>query len=90
MLEAETEAGDYWKKSGDKALVHNVNSIIMMDTHWACLNDKIEIATNPNPGKRACPFVSPSLYQDWVPSHCRPLHIHAKSRGIQCRLKADI
>jgi hypothetical protein len=30
MLEAETEAGDYWKKCGDEALAQNVKGIIMM------------------------------------------------------------
>jgi hypothetical protein len=30
MLEAETEAGDYWKKCGDDALAQNVTGIVMM------------------------------------------------------------
>jgi hypothetical protein len=30
MLEAETEAGDYWKKCGGEALAHDVKGIVMM------------------------------------------------------------
>jgi hypothetical protein len=30
MLEAETEAGDYWRQCGDEALAHNVKGIVMM------------------------------------------------------------
>jgi aromatic ring-opening dioxygenase catalytic subunit (LigB family) len=32
------------------------------------VGDKIEIATNPKPGKSPCPFVTPSLYRDWQPN----------------------
>jgi hypothetical protein len=34
----------------------------------ACLRDKIEVATNPNPGKSLYPFVNPALYQNWKPN----------------------
>ncbi|KIW62189.1 hypothetical protein PV04_10387 [Phialophora macrospora] len=67
MLEAETESGDYWTRCGEEALAHKVKGVIMMGAHWACLGDKIEVATNPTPSKSACPFVNPALYQDWVP-----------------------
>ena len=30
MLEAETEAGDYWRKCGEEALAHNVKGIVIM------------------------------------------------------------
>lgn len=30
MLEADTDAGDYWKKCGDEALAHGVKGIIIM------------------------------------------------------------
>lgn len=30
MLEAETEAGAYWKKCGDEALAHGVKGIVIM------------------------------------------------------------
>ena len=30
MLEAETEAGDYWKKCGDDALAHNIKGVVIM------------------------------------------------------------
>ncbi|KAK5468791.1 hypothetical protein LTR20_003137 [Exophiala xenobiotica] len=64
MLEAETESGEYWGKCGEEALAHGVKGIILM----ACLGDKIEVATNPSPGKSFCPFVDPSLYNDWKPN----------------------
>ncbi|KIV92423.1 hypothetical protein PV10_03723 [Exophiala mesophila] len=69
MLEAETEAGSYWHRCGQEALKHNVKGVIMMGAHWACKGDKIEVATNPNPDKSACPFVTPSLYTEWK---CNP------------------
>ncbi|KIW58073.1 hypothetical protein PV05_02623 [Exophiala xenobiotica] len=68
MLEAETESGEYWEKCGQEALAHGVKGIILMGAHWACVGDKIEVATNPNPGKSFCPFVTPSLYNDWKPN----------------------
>ena len=30
MIEAETEAGAYWKECGDEALAHGVKGIIIM------------------------------------------------------------
>lgn len=30
MLEAETEAGDYWKKCGEDASAHSVKGIVIM------------------------------------------------------------
>jgi hypothetical protein len=30
MLEAETEAGEYWKQCGDEALAHGVKGIIIL------------------------------------------------------------
>ncbi|EXJ74264.1 uncharacterized protein A1O5_02560 [Cladophialophora psammophila CBS 110553] len=68
MLEADTEAGAYWTKCGEEALAHNVKGLVMMGAHWACLGDKIEVATNPAPGKSFCPFSSPALYKDWKPN----------------------
>ena len=34
MLEADTEAGAYWKKCGDEALKHGVKGIIIMVSNW--------------------------------------------------------
>ncbi|KAI1626436.1 Extradiol ring-cleavage dioxygenase, class III enzyme, subunit B [Exophiala viscosa] len=68
MLEADTESGAYWTKCGQEALAHNVKGIVIMGAHWACLGDKIEVATNPAPGKSFCPFSSPALYKDWKPN----------------------
>ncbi|KAK5946512.1 hypothetical protein PMZ80_000655 [Knufia obscura] len=68
MLEEDTDAGTYWKKCGDEALKHGIKGIVIMGAHWECLGDKIEIATNPSPGKSPCPFVKPELYKDWKPN----------------------
>jgi aromatic ring-opening dioxygenase catalytic subunit (LigB family) len=68
MLEEATTSGQYWEACGKEALKHNVKGIIIMGAHWECLNDKIEVATNPNPGKSPCPFVKPELYVDWKPN----------------------
>ena len=34
MLEADTEAGTYWKKCGDEALQHGVKGIVIMVSKW--------------------------------------------------------
>jgi aromatic ring-opening dioxygenase catalytic subunit (LigB family) len=40
----------------------------MQGAHWDCAGDKVEVATNPKPGKSPCPFVTPSLYLNWKPN----------------------
>jgi hypothetical protein len=37
----------------------------MMGAHWDALNDAIEVATNPNPGKSPVAYVHPSKYVDY-------------------------
>jgi len=68
MVEEDTESARYWKQCGDEAIAHGVKGIVMMGAHWDCLGDKIEVATNPRPGKSPCPFVTPSIYMDWTPN----------------------
>ncbi|RDL36314.1 Uncharacterized protein BP5553_05666 [Venustampulla echinocandica] len=68
MLEEDCDAGTYWKKCGDDALVQGVKGIVIMGAHWDCLGDKIEVATNPNPSKSPCPYVTPSIYTQWKPN----------------------
>jgi len=68
MLEADTDSGAYWKQCGDEALAHNIKGVIIMGAHWACLGNSIEVATNPKPTKSPCPFVTPSIYENWKPN----------------------
>lgn len=68
MLEADCDSGTYWKKCGDEALAKGVKGIVIMGTPWDCLGDKIEVATNPNPSKSPCPYVTPSIYTQWKPN----------------------
>ncbi len=68
MLDADTEAGSYWKKCGDEALANGVKGIVIMGAHWDCVGDSIEVATNPSPSKSPCPFVPLPTYQNWTPN----------------------
>jgi aromatic ring-opening dioxygenase catalytic subunit (LigB family) len=68
MIEADTTSGKYWRKCGEEALAHNVKGVIIIGAHWECLGDKLEVATNPNPGKSPCPFVDPKLWTTWKPN----------------------
>ncbi|KAK5004272.1 hypothetical protein LTR28_009130, partial [Elasticomyces elasticus] len=73
MLGGETESADYWKKCGDAALANGVKGVIMMHVHspseqgahWDANGDRIEVATNPNPGKSPVAYVSPEKYVDY-------------------------
>jgi len=65
MLGEQCESADYWKKCGDEALANNIKGVIMMGAHWDCRGDKIQIATNPNPGKSPVAYVHPSKYVDY-------------------------
>ncbi|KAM0324347.1 hypothetical protein ACHAQA_008128 [Verticillium albo-atrum] len=65
MLGEESEAATYWKRAGDAALANNVKGVIMMGAHWDALGDKIEVATNPSPGKSPVAYVHPSKYVDY-------------------------
>ncbi|KAK4986150.1 hypothetical protein LTR50_005522 [Elasticomyces elasticus] len=65
MLGEETESADYWKKCGDAALANGVKGVIMMGAHWDANGDRIEVATNPNPGKSPVAYVSPEKYVDY-------------------------
>ncbi|KAK4918221.1 hypothetical protein LTR66_016885 [Elasticomyces elasticus] len=65
MLGEETESADYWKKCGDTALANGVKGVIMMGAHWDANGDRIEVATNPNPGKSPVAYVSPEKYVDY-------------------------
>ncbi|RAL14579.1 DODA-type extradiol aromatic ring-opening family dioxygenase, partial [Aspergillus homomorphus CBS 101889] len=65
MLGEESSSADYWRKCGDEALAHGIKGVVIMGAHWDCLNDQIEVATNPNPGKSPVAYVDPSKYVDY-------------------------
>ncbi|KAL2412557.1 hypothetical protein ABEF91_000836 [Exophiala dermatitidis] len=65
MLGEPSASADYWKKAGDEALAHNVKGVVMMGAHWDATGDRIEVATNPNPGKSPVAYVHPSKYVDY-------------------------
>ncbi|KAK5169210.1 hypothetical protein LTR04_006150 [Oleoguttula sp. CCFEE 6159] len=66
MLGEESESADYWKKCGDEALANGVKGVVMMGAHWDCVGpSRIEVSTNPNPGKSPVAYVHPSKYVDY-------------------------
>ncbi|EJT82345.1 aromatic ring-opening dioxygenase [Gaeumannomyces tritici R3-111a-1] len=66
MLGEESESATFWKKAGDEALARGIKGVIMMGAHWDALGDsRIDVATNPNPGKSPVAFVHPSKYADY-------------------------
>ncbi|RMD44990.1 hypothetical protein DV735_g77, partial [Chaetothyriales sp. CBS 134920] len=65
MLGEECDSAAYWKKCGDDALAAGVKGIVIMGAHWDALNDKIQVATNPSPGKSPVAYVHPSKYVDY-------------------------
>ncbi|KAK5685945.1 hypothetical protein LTS10_002058 [Elasticomyces elasticus] len=65
MLGEESESADYWKACGDEALANGIKGVIMMGAHWDCTGDRIEVATNPSPGKSPVGFVHPSKYVNY-------------------------
>jgi len=65
MLGEESDSASYWKKCGDEALANGIKGVIIMGAHWDCLNDKIQIATNPNPQKSPGAYVDPSKYANY-------------------------
>jgi len=65
MLGEECDSASYWKKCGDDALAHGIKGVVMMGAHWDCLNDKIQVATNPNPQKSPVAYVHPSKYASY-------------------------
>ena len=67
MLGEPSASADYWKKCGDEALAQGIKGVIMMGAHWDCKgNNRIEIATNRNPGKSPVAYVHPSKYMDYA------------------------
>ncbi|EAW20801.1 DODA-type extradiol aromatic ring-opening family dioxygenase [Aspergillus fischeri NRRL 181] len=62
MLGEISESADYWRRTGEEALAHNIKGVIIMGAHWDCLGDKIEVATNPNPDKSPVAYVHPDKY----------------------------
>ncbi|KAK1765184.1 Extradiol ring-cleavage dioxygenase, class III enzyme, subunit B [Phialemonium atrogriseum] len=65
MLGEPSDSADYWKRAGDEALAHKFKGVIMMGAHWDALGDRIEVATNPKPGKSPVAYVHPSKYVDY-------------------------
>ncbi|CAG9944520.1 unnamed protein product [Clonostachys rosea f. rosea IK726] len=65
MLGEESDAATYWKKAGDEALANKIKGVVMMGAHWDASHDRIEVATNPNPGKSPVAYVHPSKYVDY-------------------------
>ncbi|EPS27219.1 hypothetical protein POX_e06194 [Penicillium oxalicum] len=65
MLGEESTSADYWKKCGDEALARNIKGVIIMGAHWDCLGDRIEVSTNPNPGKSPVAYVNPDKYVNY-------------------------
>ncbi|KAJ5536250.1 hypothetical protein N7513_009436 [Penicillium frequentans] len=65
MLGEESTSADYWKQCGDEALSRGIKGVVIMGAHWDCLGDKIEVATNPKPGKSPVAYVKPEKYVDY-------------------------
>lgn len=65
MLGEESESAAYWKRAGDAALANKIKGVVMMGAHWDALGDKVEVATNPSPGKSPVAYVHPSKYVDY-------------------------
>ncbi|OQO08681.1 hypothetical protein B0A48_06551 [Cryoendolithus antarcticus] len=66
MLGEESASADYWKKCGDEALAAGMKGVIMMGAHWDTKGDnRIEVATKPNPGKNPIAFSHPSTYENY-------------------------
>jgi len=81
MLGEESESAAYWKKCGDEALANGIKGVVIMvnilslfafslslhyqGAHWDCLNDEIQVATNPNPSKSPVAYVHPSKYVEY-------------------------
>ncbi|KAK2601821.1 hypothetical protein QQS21_004604 [Conoideocrella luteorostrata] len=65
MLGEESESATYWKQAGDEALANNIKGVIIMGAHWDASDDRIEVATNPDPAKTTIAFVHPSKYVDY-------------------------
>jgi len=66
MLGEDCESAAYWKKCGDEALANNIKGVIIMGAHWDCLNDELQVATNPSPKKSPVAYVHPSKYVDYA------------------------
>ena len=65
MLGEDCPSAAYWKKCGDEALAHGIKGVVIMGAHWDCLNDKVQVATNPEPQKSPVSYVDPAKYQDY-------------------------
>ncbi|GIZ38262.1 hypothetical protein CKM354_000168300 [Cercospora kikuchii] len=65
MLGEETSSADYWKQAGDDALANGIKGVIMMGAHWDATGDRIEVSTNPSPGKSPVAYVHPSKYVNY-------------------------
>jgi aromatic ring-opening dioxygenase catalytic subunit (LigB family) len=66
MLGEESASADYWKRCGDEALANDVQHVIIMGAHWDCIGEnKIQVSTNPSPGKSPVAYVHPSKYVDY-------------------------
>lgn len=65
MLGEECASATYWKKCGDDARARGIKGVVMMGAHWDCLDDKIQVATNPDPQKSPVSYVDPAKYQNY-------------------------
>ncbi|PPJ57637.1 hypothetical protein CBER1_00247 [Cercospora berteroae] len=65
MLGEITSSADYWKQAGDDALANGIKGVIMMGAHWDATGDRIEVSTNPSPGKSPVAYVHPSKYVNY-------------------------
>lgn len=65
MLGEDSSSSAYWKLAGDRARAANFKGVIFMGAHWDAGGDKIQVATNPKPGKGPVAYVHPSKYVDY-------------------------
>lgn len=66
MLGEECPSAAYWNRCGDEASANGIKGVVIMGAHWDCLNDKMQVATNPNPAKSPVSYVHQSKYVDYV------------------------
>ena len=65
MLGEESAPADFWLSVGEEAIRRGIEGVVLMGAHWECLGDKIQVSTNPKPGKSPVAYVDPKWYKDY-------------------------
>ncbi|OQU99351.1 hypothetical protein CLAIMM_04990 [Cladophialophora immunda] len=79
MSISECESTAWWREARVEILANNIKGVVIINSHWIELDDKIRVATNSDPRVDLTPLVPREKYRHFKPNISRDLGLRVIS-----------